>query len=286
MRNLLPLLALFSHAALAQTEVRQTTFPFSDGAHPTFVVAFEGAEAGNVEGWYKGQLKDLSGDVSNKKEVRAMGARVPEVSPDTITVLCKAEKLKQSTAVNLHMAFLVNGSYIAPSSDARMLEGARNFCYVKAVAYKKQVLQERLADAERDLARLNGELSTLVKDKGRAEEGIKKNQDKGVEAGQDKLQAEADLKTNELAVQNKQAEIATAPSEANTEALNGLLKEQAKLKDRIERLGKQAVDAEEKVKDLERAIKKNESDQEAKRKAIEEATRKVDDLRAAVANVN
>ncbi len=37
-------------------------------------------------------------------------------------------------------------------------------------------------------------------------------------------------------------EIATAPSEANTEALNGLLKEQAKLKDRIERLGKQAVE--------------------------------------------
>ena len=277
---------LFTLAATAQTEVRQSTFNFSDGAHPTFVVTFDQADASQMESWYKAQLKDLSEEVTNKKETRAAGARIAEVSPDTIMVLCKAEKAKSSGVVSLHVAFRVHGTYVSATSDKQLIDGGKNFCYVKAVAYKKLLLQRSLDDAEKDLAVKQGELATLVKDKGRAEEGIKKNQEKGVEAAKDKVQAEADLKTNEISVQSKQAEIAASPSEANTEALNNLMKEQAKLKDRIERLGKQSVDADKKVKDLEEGIKKNLADQEAKGKVIAEATKKVDELRAAVANVN
>ncbi len=277
---------LFTLAATAQTEVRQSTYIFSDGAHPTFVVTFGQADASQMESWYKGQLKDYSEDVTSKKETRAAGARVAEVSPDTILVLCKAEKAKSSGVVSLHLAFRVNGTYVSASSDKLMIEGAKSFSYTKAVAYKKQVLQHALDDAEKELALRQGELATLVKDKGRADEGIKKNQEKGVEAAQDKVQAEADLRTNELSVQGKQAEIAASPSEANTDALNSLMKDQAKLKDKIERLGKQSVDADKKVKDLEETIKKNLAAQEAKGKVIAEATKKVDELRAAVANVN
>ena len=285
LQTLLPSLLLLVQAT-AQTEVRQTTFAFSDGSHPTFVVVFDGADAGDLEGWYKGQFKDLSEDVEDKKEIRSTGARVPEVSPDTITVWCKAEKPKNSTSVSLHLAFRVNGAWVAPSSDKPLIEGAKNFCYTRALAYKKMLLQAEQTEQEKILARMQGELATLEKDHGRFGESIEKTRDKGTKAAQDKVQAEADLKNNEGAVQAKQNEVASAPSEANTKGLQDLLKEQAKLKDRIGRLGDQVVDAEERVKELEQSITRNLTDQETKRKAIEAQQQKVADAQAALKNVN
>ena len=273
--------------ASAQTEVHQGTYPFSDGAHPTFMVNFENVEPGDVESWYRGQLKELSEDVTNKKELRFTGTRVAEVHPDTITVLCKAERPKKSTTTSLHLAFRSNGAWVdATTSDKKQVEAAKSYCYTKAVAYKKYLLQQQLAEAEKVLARLESEQATLVKDKGRYEEGITKNQEKGVQAGQDKLQAESDLKTNELAIESKKAEVASAPSEANTEALQKLMKDGDKLKDRIQRLGDQSVNADEKVKELEGSIKKNLGDQETKGKSIEAQRKAVEDLRTALTNVN
>ena len=85
--------------ANAQTEVRQTTFSFRNvRSHPTFVVVFDAADGVSLEGWYKGQFKDLSEDVEDKKEIpfhRRAGCR--EVSPDTITVWRKAEKPQEHT---------------------------------------------------------------------------------------------------------------------------------------------------------------------------------------------
>jgi chaperonin cofactor prefoldin len=115
---------------------------------------------------------------------------------------------------------------------------------------------------------------------------MEKNRQKGVQAGQDKVQAEADLQANNTAIESKKAEVSAAPSEANTEALQKLMKDGDKLKDRIQRLGDQAVNADEKVKQLEGTIKKNLSDQEVKLKAIETQRAKVEELTNAVANVN
>lgn len=272
--------------APAQTRVHQTTFTFSDGAHPTFMVEFEDADAGNVENWYKSQMKDISRDVESKKEIRATGARVPDIAPDTITVLCKAEKPRKGLPVALHLAFKVNGGWVAGSSDKRQAEAAHDFAYTKAVALKKHVLQLKLEDAEKTLGRYQAELATLEKDHGRYIEGIEKNRTKGTEAAADKVQAEADLGSNNLSVQAKQNEVSAAPSETNTKELQDLLKDQAKIKDRIERLGTDAVNAEKKIKDLEQAIEKNLADQEAKRATIEKQTAVVEELRTAVANVN
>ena len=284
-QTLVPTLLLLLQAT-AQTEVRQSTFPFSDGSHPTFVVVFDGADAGAVESWYKGQLKGLSNDLEDKKEIRATGARAPEVNPDTITIWCKVEKPKKSTAVSLHLAFKVNGAFVAASSDKQMIEGARNFCYSKAVAYKTLLLQAQVETEEKTLARLQGELTTLGKDHSRYGDGIEKNQEKRTQASQDKVQAEADLKSNELAVQAKQNDVATSPSEGNTKALQDLIKEQAKLKDRIDRLGNQILDAEDRVKGLEQSIARNLEEQEAKRKAIEVQQQKLTEAQTALKNVN
>jgi hypothetical protein len=282
---LLPAVALCT-ASFAQTEVRQSSFTFSDGTHPTFVVTFDNADASQMESWYKGQLKDISDDIANKKETRASGVHIADISPDTITVLCKADRSKKSGVVSLHMAFRVNGEWLSTTSDKRMIEGAKNFCYAKAVAYKKVVLQQQLTEAERALARLQSEQATLEKDQRRYEEGIEKNKEKGLQAGKDKVQAEADLKTNEVAIDSKKSEIITAPSQENTEALQKLMRENEKLKDRIDRLGNQALDADKKVNELRESTRKNLTEQDNKHKAIEAQTKVVADLRAALASVN
>lgn len=281
----LPLFAI-GLVASAQTEVRQSAFTFSDGTHPTFVVTFIDTEPGDVESWYRSQLKDLAEDVSNKKEIRASGARVLEVALDTITILCKAEKAKKSPVTSLHLAFRVNGTFVAGASDKAMIDGASNFCYTKAVTYKKLVVQRQVTEAERTLVRLEEEQATLEKDKRRFEEGIEKNKEKGIDAGKEKVQTEADLRSNELAIDTKKSEVSTGPSDQNTEALQKLLKENERLKDRVERLGSQASDAEKKVKDLEENVRKNLSDQEAKKKAIEVQRKAVEGLRTVLANVN
>lgn len=286
MRSLLLPAILANLVAQAQTDVRQSTFPFSDGSHPTFVVAYDNVEPDDAESWYRAQLKGLAEDVSNKKELRFTGTRVAEVHPDTITVLCKAERPKKSTTTSLHLAFQVNGAWVSPTSDKKQIDAAKDFCYTKAVAYKKYMLQQQLDVAQRDLSRLESEQSTLEKDKGRFEESIEKNREKGVQAGQDKVQAEADLQANNVAMETKKAEVSASPSEANTEALQKLMKENDKLKDRIQRLGDQAVNAEEKVKELEETIKKNLSDQEAKLKAIDTQRAKVEELSKALAGVD
>src|SRR5262245_16998173 len=127
MRIAIPTLALVAATvSTAQTQVQQTTFPFSDGSHPTFMVTFGAADAGSVESWYKGQMKEFSEDVENKKELRFTGTRAADVAPDTITVLCKAEQPHKSPSVNLHLAFMVNGIWVGPTAEQRLVDGARN----------------------------------------------------------------------------------------------------------------------------------------------------------------
>ena len=273
-------------ATFAQTQVHQSTFTFSDGAHPTFVVSFDDAEVRDVESWYKDQLKDLAAKLDSKKELRATGARVPEVAADTITVLCKVDQPRRSNAVDVHLAFMVHGVYLNSTSDPTVIAGARNFCYTKAAAYKKEVLQKQLADAERTHTNLVRDHGTLTKDQRRYEQNVVKTRDKGTKAGQEKVQAESDLSNTELSIQTKQIEIATAPTPESTEALTKLLKEQEKLKDRIERLGKQAIAAEKKAKDLEFSITEKLKDQKDKQAAIDTQLKKVEALRLALQAVN
>jgi chromosome segregation ATPase len=121
-----------------------------------------------------------------------------------------------------------------------MVDGARNFTYNKAVAYKKYLLQNKLTEAEKVLARQQSELATLVKDQNRYAEGIEKNRQKGTRAATDKVQAEAALESNKQAVQAKQSEISGHTERGGAKALQDLMKEQAEAQDRIERLGTDA----------------------------------------------
>ncbi|MFZ1688993.1 MAG: hypothetical protein WAU70_16350 [Flavobacteriales bacterium] len=283
----LTFLAILSSSSLihAQTEVLQSSLPFSDGNHPTVVVSFDNAQADAVESWYKSQLKDISGDVSNKKEVRATGARVPEVAQDTLTVLCKGEQSKKNPRVQLHLAYKVNGAWISNTSDAKLVDGAKKHAYMLAVRYKKELFSAALEAEQKTQGHLESEMANLVKEKGRAESGIEKNRSKGVEAQQEKTQAEADLKTNESAVAAKHAAMGTSPTEEEAKAFQVLVKDGTKLREKIEKESKNIVEAEEKVKELEGQVKDNIAAQETKQRAIDEQVRKVEEAKKALDDV-
>lgn len=287
MKNTLTTIALsVALMANAQTEVLQSSFSFSDGDHPTVVVSFENSDADAVENWYKNQLKDVSKDVTSKKELRAQGARVPEVAQDTLTVLCKAEQGKKNTRVMLHLAFKYHGNWLSKDGDEKALKGAERYAYMLAVRYKKQVLEAVLGNEQKSLGKMESDLAGLEKEKARAESGIEKNKSKGQEATGEKAKAEKDLKDNETSVASKHAAMGTNPTEEEAKQFQELVKEGTKLKEKIAKETKNITDAEAKVKELEDEVKKLSSDIEVKRRGAEEQKKKVEDAQKAAGAVN
>lgn len=287
MRNFFTTIALSAAVfATAQTEVMLSSYSFSDGDHPTVVVGFDNSDADAVENWYKNQLKDISKDVSSKKELRAQGARVPEVAPDTMTVLCKAEQGKKNTRVMLHLAFRYHGNWISKDGDDQLVKGAERYAYMLAVRYKKQVLEAVLGNEQKALGKMESDLAGLEKEKGRAESGIEKNKSKGQEATGEKAKAEKDLKDNETSVASKHAAMGTNPTEEEAKQFQELVKEGTKLKEKITKETKNISDAEAKVKELEDEVKKLSSDIEVKRREVEDQKKKVEEAQKAAGGVN
>lgn len=287
MRPILIATTLLLAASLnAQTDVRPAAYTFSTGVCPTFSVVLPKSDAKTVENWYKGQLKPISADISNKKELTAIGVRIPEVSPDTIRLLLKAEEVKRQDGVTLHVAFRVNGAYVGPDSDPRQVKGCDTWMYQQAILFQKEMTQRELDEATKQQVRLENDLAGLVKEKDRAQSNLEKTKDKGVEAGQDKVKYEGDLRAMQTAIDAKKQEVASNPSPENTEALNTMLKDQAKLQDKLQRAADQEQSAKKKVDDLEYQIKKNLDEQDKKTQAINEQKKVVEAVRTRLNAIN
>ncbi|MCB0790766.1 MAG: hypothetical protein H6595_05530 [Flavobacteriales bacterium] len=272
--------------ASAQTQVQQTSFTFSDGLHPSFMVAFDNGDDKDLEGFYKNRLKMVSKDVSNKKEIKALGARVPEIAADTITILCAVEQPRKSTTVNVHLAFRVNGAFLASTSEELLRQNATDYAYRTAVAYKTKVLQDKLGAEQKTLEQFRNDLATLKKEKDRTENTLEKTKDKGKDAAKDKLDAEHELSTTNIAIETKKTEVAGDPSEQNTKDLQDLLKDRSKLESKIEKYTEDSADAEKKGKDLEQDIKDNLKQQDEKQKAIADQETKVKAAQLLLDSVN
>ncbi|MBK9146704.1 MAG: hypothetical protein IPM12_02655 [Flavobacteriales bacterium] len=182
--TLLPfvLLALASHA---QPTVQVSSCSFSTGIHPTLSFQFEGTDVKYVESWWKDELKRVSRDVSNKKEVVAASALLPQISPDTVRVLMKAEQRKGAPFTVAHVAFLTKEGWLGPSSDARAFEGAKAYVQQQSTMLRRQLAQQELSIAEKGLSKLEQELSNLQREKERMESSIEKAKQRAAEAVQE-----------------------------------------------------------------------------------------------------
>lgn len=269
MRTLLTLLLTCAISlATAQTEVTFASRKFSTGLQPTFTVRLENAERTEVEAWFKKSLKDISAEVKDKKEITATGARIPAATGDTMAILLATDQRSKTDAVVVHFAFRIDNAYVNSDSEERRIEGCRAWVYDQAVAYKKHVATELLQLAERDLKGLRTKLDEQLRDQTRMEQGIEKNTQRSEDAATGKVNAVSELKLADERVNEMQKSSAANPTDEQIKALNGALKEQKKLQERIIKLDIDGVDARLKITDLTEQLALNAKAQEAQRQAI------------------
>ncbi|MBL8001580.1 MAG: hypothetical protein JNL05_06425 [Flavobacteriales bacterium] len=278
------LLGLTLHTA-AQTEVTFSSRKFSTGLQPTFTARFTGAERAEVEAWFKRSLKDISADVRDKKEVLAIGARIPAATGDTLSILLAVDQRSKNDDVVAHLAFRIAGDFVNSDSEQRRIDGCKAFVYDQAVAYKRKVASERLEEAERDLRGAQGKLEEMQRDQKRYELGIEKNNERSADAAKDKEKAVEDLKLADVRVKEMEGASASNPTEEQIKALNSALKEQKKLQERITKLDTDGVDARLKVSDLQKQLADNAKAQESQRQAVAAQEQVVEERRKALAEI-
>lgn len=275
--NLLPF--LLPLASLAQVQPTLGGFMFSNGVHPTLDVTYENTDTRTVENFWKSDIKGISTSITNKKELIGVAARIPAVSPDTLRIFFKTEQAKGSTSVIAHIAFLSTSGFVGPDAPERELTACTEYVRQRAVTLKRQIAQGALDKGEHDLAKLQGDLDQLKREKMRTEGTIEKTKQKDEQAVKDKADADAELAKMPAALAPLEKDAADQPSKENTEALKDKQKEQAKLQDKSRRLEETSVNAKKKVTDLEWEIKKNLQDQDAKTAQIQKQQTLVDQLR-------
>ena len=272
-----------------QTKVELSSQTFVDGVHTTFAVAFHGVSTNELENFWKRQLKDMCEDLETKKQLTAIGMRIPTVHNDTIRVLGKAVQPKKSLISTMHLTFVVDRVDVGAGSgeqEERRIKACQDFVYKRSVLFKRQLIEEELSNANKALNRLQKAQEALVKEKGRAEKSMGKNMDKGKLAEKAKAKAESELKSLATQVETKQQEVGVDPSEENTAALNSMLVDRGKATTLRDKSDKTIVAMDKKVKNLQFAIKKNIEDQANTKVEIEKATEKVKSITQKLAELN
>ncbi len=287
LRHLLPtlLLAVSATAAIGQTTVTPSSFRFSSGVHPTFCFVFEGTDVKYVESYWRDELKKISEEVSNKKEVIGAGAVIPQVSADTVRVLVKAEQRKGSPLLTAHVAFLTSAGYVGPSSDDKIFNGAQAFVQQHSTALRRQLAQQELTDAEKGLARLRTELSDLQRQKERDESSIEKSRQKAAEAVTEQERTKKELDDLAPRIDAQRIEVVSAPSDEATKELSSLLKEQTRTQDRNRKALEMEHSMTKKAEELTLAIQKNLEEQARKQEAIDRQDTLVNTLREKLAAI-
>jgi DNA repair exonuclease SbcCD ATPase subunit len=286
-RSLLSIVALGLTAvsAVGQTTVAPGSYRFSSGVHPTFSFVFEGTDAKYVESYWRDELKKISKEVSNKKEVIGAGAVIPQISPDTVRVLVKAEQHKGGPLLTAHVAFLTTAGFVGPSSDDKVFSGAQAFVQTRSTALRRQLAQQELTEAEKGLARLRTDLSNLQREKERAETSIEKSTQKAAEAVTEQEDTRKALDELSPRIDAKRNEVASTPSDEGTKGLNDLLKEQTRTLERNRKALETERSMKKKAEDLGLAIQKNLEEQARKQEAIDRQDALVNTLREKLAAI-
>ena len=259
------LATLFSHA---QTTVTVGSYTFSSGVHPTLDFVFEGTDVKYVESYWRDELKKMAREVSNKKEVIGAGVLLPQVSPDTVRVLVKAEQRKGAPLLTAHVAVLTTAGWLSPQSEPIRYEAAKSFVQERSTALRRQLAQQALTDAERGAARLQNDLSGLQREKERAEASIEKSKQRAAEALAEQERTQKELDAIGPKVDAQRLTNSSEPSEEHAKELSDLLKQQARLQDKHRKALDEERSMKKKADDLAWEIKKNVEDQARKSEEI------------------
>lgn len=285
MRKSLIIAVLLAGAVQAQQGVQVSAFSFSNGVHPTLSFQFEGTDARYVESWWKDELKRISKDVSNKKEVVAAFALLPQVSPDTVRVMMKADQRKGMPFVVAHVAILTTQGWVGPDSEARAFDAAKAYVQDQSTLLRRQLAQQEVTAAEKALSRLNTELSNLKREKERAEAGIEKSKQREAEAVQDQESLAKEHEELSAKAEAQRKENAAEASADGEKLLADQMKQLARLQDKRRKAGEDELHQRKKAEELAGDVKKSLEDQERKSTEIARQEQLVNQLRKKLAAI-
>lgn len=272
-------------SATAQTNVGVGSFGFSDGVHPTFSVIIEGTDARTVEGFWRDELKRISEDIGGTKELIASGALLPQVSPDTVRVLVKADQRKNSPMLTTHVAIFTRNGWVGPDSDPKMFDAAERYVSDRSTALRRQIAQAGLDAGTKQLGRLQSELSGLSREHERMEGQIKKSNERAEDAVKEQESSRKDLADLEPRIVEQRSINAQAPTEENAKALADLMKQQTRLNDRLRKAQDEERSMKKRAEDLAWEVKKNVEDQGRKSTEVAAQEEVVKELRAKLESI-
>ncbi|MBL0129530.1 MAG: hypothetical protein IPP83_19230 [Flavobacteriales bacterium] len=270
---------LITGTGLSQSTVVVGSWAFSTGVHPTLSYTFENTDERTIENFWRAELKRISPDVSNKKELIAASALIPMVSPDTVRVLVKADQRRGNSAVTVHVAILTTAGWIAPESDPNAMGSARAYVQERCTALRREIAQEAFAKGEKELARLQNDLAGHVREKERAERSMVSSNAKEAEAVTDQVRIRKERTELDERITEQQQVNATEGTKEDLKDLARLVKQRSRLDRDLERAMDREKVMRKKQEDLAWDLKKNATDHVRKVADIERQEGVVKELR-------
>lgn len=189
MKKLIALLPIVFtlYVSAQKIEVIENKEDLGGGKNPALTVIIPDADESDVEKAWKSLMKDYNAKMSNKDGIFADNAVITEISANTIDVYATAKK--DDKGVKLCVAFDLGGAFISESTHSTEYKAAEKIIEKFATEMAKKAVAKKLEDAKDKQKDLEGNLSELVKKKGKLEKDIEDYKKKISDA-------EADIVTN------------------------------------------------------------------------------------------
>jgi hypothetical protein len=180
-----------------KTIVNETSENLGGSVNPAFTVFIENAEYKTVLKAWKALFEEHKGKIeTNKNDVNVSNVVFPLLSSTPVAVFSRI--MEDKTGVKITAAFTKEGQYVSGSRLPAETETVKKIMYDFAVSIKKNMIQEKLDDATKDLEKLQDKNKDLVNKKASLEKDIQNYNEKIKQAEsdiQENIQQQAESKT-------------------------------------------------------------------------------------------
>ena len=195
------LFTFYLHAQDAEIQVIERSM--SQGTQHGIEISIPEATAKVAQAQWMKFVKQYKGKTKyNKKtmEIKSDNVKIPEISSNTIDIYTTIAEYKGDNKVVASFWFDLGGSYLNAEVNPERIRTAENLVNTYAKQVMVTMAEMALADEEKSLKALNSDLKTLEKQN-------EKFHDKIAEAKKLIEEINANIETNLVSQENKQAEI-------------------------------------------------------------------------------
>lgn len=295
MKKIITCICFFTLSVSAQKiSVSETTEKFSTGSQNAVTTTIMEAKLDDVISEWKKVLKDFKHEKvkEDNNEVFGDNILIKDWGTNTADFYTKFEENKKDKTIKMSTAVDLGGMYMKGGEHADKVKFVEKITKEFAIKMTKEPIEERLKDAEKEVAKQEDKLKDLEKDNKNLHDDIKNYNEKITKAEKELVGKEAEIKKKEAEV-NVQKKVVSASSDAVSEQAKSSKKILEKLEDQLKDLQKEAKDLKndiedykEKIKKAEKDIKTNEEDQKKKKEEIETAKKNRDEVKKKLDSIN